>query len=70
MKKLIPIIIVTLAFHAFGDGKAPDKSITVFHAGSLSVPMKLIAQAYEKENPRVKVLLVSAGSVECARKIT
>lgn len=42
----------------------------VFHAGSLSVPFKQIAQAFEKQNPSVRVLLEAAGSRDCARKIT
>jgi molybdate/tungstate transport system substrate-binding protein len=42
----------------------------VFHAGSLSVPFKQIAQAFEKEHPSVCVLLEAAGSRDCARKIT
>jgi molybdate/tungstate transport system substrate-binding protein len=45
-------------------------TIIIFHAGSLSVPFQKIARAFELENPGVKVLLESAGSVDCARKIT
>jgi molybdate/tungstate transport system substrate-binding protein len=45
-------------------------NLIVFHAGSLSVPFKQIAADFEKVNPNVKILLESAGSVECARKIT
>jgi len=45
-------------------------NIIIFHAGSLSVPFKEIAKAFEQENPGVKVLLEAAGSVDCARKIT
>lgn len=57
----------------------PDKSettgeisgkITIFHAGSLSVPFKQIKKEFEKENPKVNVFLESAGSRKCARKIT
>jgi molybdate/tungstate transport system substrate-binding protein len=47
-----------------------QKEIIIFHAGSLSVPMKLIAQEYEKQHPEIKILLESAGSLVCARKIT
>jgi molybdate/tungstate transport system substrate-binding protein len=42
----------------------------IFHAGSLSVPMKEIRAGFNKIYPNVNVLLESAGSVECARKIT
>ena len=50
--------------------KTNNQKLTVFHAGSLSQPMKEIAAAFEKENPGVKVLLESGGSIACARKIT
>jgi molybdate/tungstate transport system substrate-binding protein len=44
--------------------------VIIFHAGSLSVPLKQIKQEYEKKNPGIKILLESAGSLVCARKIT
>jgi molybdate/tungstate transport system substrate-binding protein len=46
------------------------KDIIIFHAGSLSVPLKLIAREYEKQHPEIHILLESAGSLICARKIT
>ena len=49
---------------------AKQKELIIFHAGSLSVPMKQIAQEYEKRNPGVKIYLESSGSLVCARKIT
>ena len=47
-----------------------NQKLIVFHAGSLSLPMKEMATAFEKENPGVRVLLESGGSIACARKIT
>lgn len=47
-----------------------NKVLSVFHAGSLSVPMKNLAAAFEKENPGVKVQLEASGSLACVRKIT
>jgi len=47
-----------------------QSDLIIFHAGSLSVPLRLIAEEFEKENPGVNVLLEAAGSVACARKIT
>ncbi len=44
--------------------------LVIFHAGSLSVPMKDIAAAFKKLHPEVNILMESAGSVESARKIT
>jgi molybdate/tungstate transport system substrate-binding protein len=45
-------------------------SLIIFHAGSLSVPMKEITEAFKKENPSVNIQMEAAGSIECARKIT
>ena len=44
--------------------------LIIFHAGSLAVPMKEISAAFKKLHPEVNILMESAGSVECARKIT
>lgn len=48
----------------------PEGDLVIFHAGSLAVPFKEIAQAFMKEYPTVNVQLESAGSVASARKIT
>jgi molybdate/tungstate transport system substrate-binding protein len=47
-----------------------QKEIIVFNAGSLSVPLKKLADEYEKLNPGTKILMEPAGSLVCARKIT
>jgi len=46
------------------------KQVIIFHAGSLSVPFKQLADEFEKKNPGVKILREPAGSLVCARKIT
>jgi molybdate/tungstate transport system substrate-binding protein len=46
-----------------------DKELIIFHAGSLSVPLKKIAQEYEKRNPGTRIFLESCGSLDCARKV-
>ncbi len=43
--------------------------VTVFHAGSLSVPFKKIAEEYQKEHPDIHIKLSSAGSKALAQKI-
>jgi molybdate/tungstate transport system substrate-binding protein len=48
---------------------ADEKELIIFHAGSLSVPLKKIAQEYEKRNPGTRIYLESAGSLDCARKV-
>lgn len=44
--------------------------LTIFHAGSLSMPMKAAVDSFKRLHPGVTFKLESAGSVECARKIT
>lgn len=50
--------------------KNKPAEIIIFHAGSLSVPFKKIAQEYEKRHPEIKIFLESSGSIVCARKVT
>jgi molybdate/tungstate transport system substrate-binding protein len=47
-----------------------SKQLTIFHAGSLTVPFEKIIDGFKKENPGVEVLKEIAGSRECARKIS
>jgi len=44
--------------------------LTIFHAGSLSLPMKAAVDSFTRIHPGVTFKLESAGSIECARKIT
>lgn len=53
-----------------GQSKNLSGDLILFHAGSLSVPMKEVAGAFKKLHPGVNILLESAGSVASARKIT
>jgi molybdate/tungstate transport system substrate-binding protein len=65
---LLAILIPTT--DSLGQPKVENKELIIFHAGSLSVPMKQVAQEYEKRNKGIKVYLESAGSLVCARKVT
>jgi len=47
-----------------------NRQLTVFHAGSLSVPFKQIVDRFMVEHPEVELLLEAAGSRHCARKIS
>lgn len=44
--------------------------LIIFHAGSLSVPFKVMADSFMKQHPGVRVMLEAAGSVASVRKIT
>ena len=46
------------------------KDLVIFHAGSLSVPVRKLSEAFERANPGVRVLAEAAGSLHSARKIT
>lgn len=72
MRQLYQILIISvLIFTSCGNSHSEKiKEVIVFHAGSLSIPLKEIARQYEKKNPTTKILLESAGSLVCARKIT
>jgi len=65
---LLPLMIAGV----FAQSKPADLSgdLIIFHAGSLSVPLKEVAAAFNKVYPNVKILMESAGSVASARKIT
>ncbi len=47
-----------------------DEKLIIFHAGSLSIPVKDVIEAFKKTHPKAEILTESAGSVDCARKIT
>ncbi len=50
--------------------KIRSGDLIIFHAGSLSVPFRQIADSFQTKYPKVNVKLEAAGSVDCARKIT
>ena len=72
MRRLFSILII-LAYSLTGcrnNEGSKTNEIIIFHAGSLSVPFKQLADEFEKNNPGVKILMEPAGSLVCARKIT
>jgi molybdate/tungstate transport system substrate-binding protein len=44
--------------------------VTIFHAGSLTVPFEALEKAFEAKYPKVDIQREAAGSQKCARKIT
>lgn len=66
-------VFVVCFLSVSGCGSNADEQfcdLTIFHAGSLSVPFKEISAAFMAQNPGVNVLLEAAGSRTCARKIS
>jgi molybdate/tungstate transport system substrate-binding protein len=79
LKRSVDLLIIFIIFliacnNSEKSSKNSNNSISgnliIFHAGSLSVPMKEITSEFKKENPGINILMESAGSIECARKIT
>lgn len=58
---LVLVLVATLGF--------AKQNITIFHAGSLSVPFSQIEKAFEAKYPQFDVQREPAGSRACARKI-
>ena len=75
LRNLIGAVSVALLLAACG-GQSQKQTdglsgtLTIFHAGSLSLPMKAAADSFMRMHPNVTINLEAAGSVECARKIT
>ena len=53
-----------------GAGKAVSGKLTIFHAGSLSVPFRKVSEAFMKRHPGVTVKAEAAGSRDIARKVS
>ena len=49
---------------------AVTAELTIFHAGSLSVPFREVSALFEQRHPGVTVKPEAAGSRDCARKIS
>lgn len=64
------IIVVALFAMACSSSDKERKKLVVFHAGSLSIPMKLIEEKYEKLNPDIDLVREASGSRKAARKIS
>lgn len=45
-------------------------SISIFHAGSLTVPVKIICDSFKAQHPDFQILTEAFGSKQCARNIT
>src|SRR5690606_26941685 len=63
------MLVLLLILSGFGGGSA-EKNLIIFHAGSLSVPVKKLSESFIEYKPGVRVLTEAAGSLHTARKIT
>ena len=75
-KKVIVTIIILIAillgglFYAYQSGYLFPNYLTIFHAGSLSVPLQKIGEEFSHKHPRIRIAFESSGSVDTVRKIT
>lgn len=70
MKRFLLMFLISLLALTGCRNDYKGRQIKIFHAGSLSVPFKQLADEYEKRNPGIRILMEPAGSLVCARKIT
>lgn len=64
------LLLSSVLIMAGCQGAGGGKKLLIFHAGSLSVPVRELADAFMEDNPGVTVLTEAAGSLHSARKIT
>jgi molybdate/tungstate transport system substrate-binding protein len=72
MKRLlflfIPIIVIN--FTSCKKGSDVKSKVVMFHAGSLSVPLKAMEKDFEAKNPGLDLEMEASGSSKAARKIS
>ena len=79
MKRLFPLLLIsfTLLLSACGKQEAPPTgngdlsgTVIIYHAGSLTVPVKQLTAAFQKQHPNVQFATESGGSRTVARKVS
>jgi len=77
MNKLISLIFLLFVLISCNNSNKSGKQnsevsgdLIIFHAGSLSVPLQEVVDSFNIQYPEVNILMESAGSLACARKIT
>ncbi|HPW78673.1 MAG TPA: tungstate ABC transporter substrate-binding protein WtpA [Bacteroidales bacterium] len=70
MKKSIPFLLIPLFALLTSCMQNRENRLVIFHAGSLSLPMKALADSFSVMYPKTEFRMEAAGSVDCARKIT
>ena len=73
-KVIVTIILIAIVlggfFYAYQSGYLFPNYLTIFHAGSLSVPLQKIGEEFSHKHPRIRIAFESSGSVDAVRKIT
>ncbi|CAG35290.1 tungstate ABC transporter substrate-binding protein WtpA [Desulfotalea psychrophila] len=63
-------LCAALVFLAGTSFAADKEKLVIFHAGSLSVPFKVMEKAFEKQHPNIDILREAGGSTKMARMIS
>ncbi len=68
---VIAVLVMVLAtLYVVSYSQEEKTTLTVFHAGSLSIPLEEAEKEFEASHPGVDVQLEAAGSVDTIRKVT
>ena len=70
MRKIILLSLFVLIFTLGCNKPSTKQEIVVFHAGSLSIPFKIMEEQFEKLHPKYDVIREGSGSRKAARKIS
>ena len=71
IKLIIGLFLLSLLLVQCGDSVTNSrKELLIFHAGSVSVPLKELSDAFMRNNPEVTINHEAAGSITSIRKIT
>lgn len=64
------LVLIIVSLFAGCQNSPEQQQLVIFNAGSLSVPVKRITEAYQQAHPDVRFMTEAAGSVASIRKIT
>jgi molybdate/tungstate transport system substrate-binding protein len=81
MNRIILIITILMSVFLFSCVNQCEKGVSkqnkdslsgklmIFHAGSLTLPVKIICDSFKKLHPQIEILTEACGSKQCARNI-
>lgn len=64
------LFVFLFAFSAGPSSAEPKGKLVMFHAGSLSVPLKAMEKEFKAKYPKVEIVREASGSTKAARKIS
>ncbi|GAG73657.1 unnamed protein product, partial [marine sediment metagenome] len=66
----IIFIFIIIFFSIYSCQNKSAKTLTIFHAGSLTLPLKLLSEQFIKANRDIIIYCEPSGSLAAIRKIT